>query len=68
MLVFSVVVFLFSFIPNKNFCIQKKAWHSTTTTPPKKKNRPTTEESMETLKVGQKLTVVGRGGEGERWQ
>jgi hypothetical protein len=68
MLVLSVVVFLFSFIQNKNFCIQKKAPHSTTTTQTekkkKKKNRPTTEESMETLKLGQKLTVVRRGGEG----
>jgi hypothetical protein len=67
MLVFSVVLFLFSFIPNKNFCIQKKL-RIQQQPPKKKKNRPTTEESMETLKVGQKLTVVGRRGEGERWQ
>jgi hypothetical protein len=70
MLVFSVVVFLFSFIPNKNFCIQKKSPHSTTTTPTKKK-KPTHHRKVDENPKSRTETDCcgeGRGGEGERWQ
>jgi hypothetical protein len=71
MLVFSVVVFLFSLIQNKNFCIQKKAPHSTTTTQTKKQKKPTHHRRVDgnpKTRTETDCCAEGRGGEGERWQ